>query len=154
MAGAATTGFHTQRSMVAEELVFRRIQDQLLTPVREADPHTWDAATRAGAMLSDHDAINIALARSKLNLSVSQLPQATAKESLSGHDQPLPGGSRRTLRRETSASLQGCGSVRGSPKCRKTPVSANQVTAAIASPASVSTMSPYGRAIAACASGR
>ena len=33
-------------------------------------------------------------------------------------------------------------SVRGSPKCRKTPVSANQVIAATASPSSVSTISP------------
>jgi hypothetical protein len=33
-------------------------------------------------------------------------------------------------------------SVRGSPKCRNTPVSANQVIPAIVSPASVSTISP------------
>ena len=42
----------------------------------------------------------------------------------------------------TSAGLQGFGSVRGSPKCRNTPVSLNQVIAAIALPSSVTTMSP------------
>jgi hypothetical protein len=61
LAGAAISRFETQRRMVAEDLVFRRIHDQLLTPVREADPRTWDAAVRAGADLSDHDAIDIAL---------------------------------------------------------------------------------------------
>jgi predicted ATPase/class 3 adenylate cyclase len=61
LAGAATFRFETQRRLAAEDLVFRRIQDQLLTPVRETDPHTWDAAARAGATLSDHDAIAIAL---------------------------------------------------------------------------------------------
>jgi hypothetical protein len=40
-------------------------------------------------------------------------------------------------------------SVGGSPKCRKRPVPANQVIAAAASPSSVSTNSPRGRAIAA-----
>jgi hypothetical protein len=46
------------------------------------------------------------------------------------------------------------GSVGGSRKCGKTAVSANQVSIAIASPSSVSTSRPYGRAIGACASGR
>jgi predicted ATPase/DNA-binding SARP family transcriptional activator len=61
LAGAATTRFENRRRMAAEELVFRRIQDQLLRPVRETDPRTWDAAARAGGALSDHEAIDIAL---------------------------------------------------------------------------------------------
>jgi predicted ATPase/class 3 adenylate cyclase len=61
LAGAATTRFENRRRMAAEELIFRRIQDQLLRPVRETDPPTWDAATRAGGTLSDHEAIDIAL---------------------------------------------------------------------------------------------
>jgi hypothetical protein len=40
------------------------------------------------------------------------------------------------------------------PKWRKTAVSAKKVIAAIVCPLSVSTMSPKGRAIAACAYGR
>jgi predicted ATPase/class 3 adenylate cyclase len=60
LAGAAAFRFKNQRRMAAEDLVFRRIQDQLLTPARETDPRTWDAAARAGATLSEHDAISIA----------------------------------------------------------------------------------------------
>ena len=48
------------------------------------------------------------------------------------------GGPRGTPLRQTAAIPQRFGSVRGSPKCRKTPVSLNQVIAVIASPASVS----------------
>ena len=44
--------------------------------------------------------------------------------------------------RRTAASPQRLGRVRGSPKCRKTPVSLNQVIAAIAFPASVTTIIP------------
>ena len=61
LAGAATFRFENQRRMAAEDLIFRRVHDQLLTPVREADPRTWDAAARAGATLGDHDAIDLAL---------------------------------------------------------------------------------------------
>jgi predicted ATPase/class 3 adenylate cyclase len=61
LAGAATFRIDNQRRHVAEDLVFRRLHDQLLGPVRETDPDTWDAAVRAGATLSDHDAIDIAL---------------------------------------------------------------------------------------------
>jgi predicted ATPase/class 3 adenylate cyclase len=61
LAGAATVRFKNQRHHLAEDLVFRRLHDQLLGPVRETDPDTWDAAARAGATLSDHDAIDVAL---------------------------------------------------------------------------------------------
>jgi predicted ATPase/DNA-binding SARP family transcriptional activator len=61
LAGAATTRFQKQRRMASEELLFRRIQDQLLTPMRETDPQTWEADARAGGTLSDDDAIDIAL---------------------------------------------------------------------------------------------
>jgi predicted ATPase len=61
LTGAATFRFEHQRRHAAEELVFRRLHDQLLGPAREADPDTWDAAARAGAALSNHDAIDIAL---------------------------------------------------------------------------------------------
>jgi len=61
LVGAATARFENRRRMPAEELLFRRIQDQLLRHVSEVDPRAWDAATRAGAALSDHDAIDIAL---------------------------------------------------------------------------------------------
>jgi hypothetical protein len=60
LAGAATFRFENQRRMFAEDLVFRRIHDQLLAPVRETDPLSWDAAGRAGATLSDRDAIAVA----------------------------------------------------------------------------------------------
>ena len=45
-------------------------------------------------------------------------------------------------------------SVRGSPKCRNRPMSTNHVIAETASPSSVSTRRPYGRAMAARGSGR
>ncbi len=45
-------------------------------------------------------------------------------------------------------------SVRGSPKCGKTLLSANQVIAEICTPSSVRTSSPYGRAIAVWGTGR
>jgi predicted ATPase len=61
LAGAATARYENQRRMAAEDLVFRRIQDQLLTTARRTDPRTWDAAAQAGRTLSDHDAIDIAL---------------------------------------------------------------------------------------------
>ncbi len=61
LAGAATTRFENRRRMAAEDLIFRRIQDQLLTSVRDTDPRNWDAAARAGGTLSDHDAIDLAL---------------------------------------------------------------------------------------------
>jgi tetratricopeptide (TPR) repeat protein len=61
LAGAATTRFEDQPRMAAEELIFHRIEDQLLKPPRETDPQTWDGAARDGRSLSDHDAIDIAL---------------------------------------------------------------------------------------------
>jgi predicted ATPase/DNA-binding SARP family transcriptional activator len=61
LAGAATTRFENQPRMTAEELVFRRIHDQLLIHLRDTDHGTWDAAAQAGGTLSDHDAIEIAL---------------------------------------------------------------------------------------------
>jgi predicted ATPase/class 3 adenylate cyclase len=61
LAGAATFRFENQRRHAAEDLVFRRLHDQLLRPARQTDPETWDAAARASATLSDHDAIDIAL---------------------------------------------------------------------------------------------
>ena len=60
----------------------------------------------------------------------------------------------RDQRRRIPDVRQELGTVRGSPKCGKRPVSVNQVIAATASPSSVSTNSPVARAIAACASGR
>ena len=61
LAGAATFRFEHERRMAAEDLVFRRIDDQLLAPVRQSDPRTWDAAARAAATLSDQEAIALAL---------------------------------------------------------------------------------------------
>ena len=61
LAGAATARFENRRRMPAEELLFRRIRDQLLQHLKEPDPPAWDAATRAGTALSDHEAIDIAL---------------------------------------------------------------------------------------------
>jgi hypothetical protein len=61
LAGAATARFENRRRMMAEELLFRRIQGQLLSSVSGTDPGAWDAATRAGTALNDHDAIDIAL---------------------------------------------------------------------------------------------
>ena len=61
LAGAAAARFDNRPTMVAEELVFHRIHDQLLKPMRDTDPQTWDAAARTGASMSDHDALNIAL---------------------------------------------------------------------------------------------
>jgi predicted ATPase/DNA-binding SARP family transcriptional activator len=57
LAGAASTRFEKRRRMAAEELVFRRIEDQL----REANPQSWDSAAQAGAALGDRDAIELAL---------------------------------------------------------------------------------------------
>jgi hypothetical protein len=61
LAGAATTRFENQPRMAAEELVFRRIHDQLLRHLRASDRGTWDAAQQAGGSLSDHDAIEVAI---------------------------------------------------------------------------------------------
>lgn len=61
LAGAATTRFQNRRRMAAEELLFRRIQEQLPRHMSETDPHSWDAATQAGGALNEHDAIKIAL---------------------------------------------------------------------------------------------
>jgi predicted ATPase/class 3 adenylate cyclase len=61
LAGAATTLVESKTRMAAEELVFRRIQDELVKPVREADPNSWDAAARAGGALNERDAIDVAL---------------------------------------------------------------------------------------------
>jgi predicted ATPase/DNA-binding SARP family transcriptional activator len=61
LAGAATTRFQNRPRMAAEELLFRRIQDQLPRHMSETDPHSWDAATQAGGALNEHDAIKIAL---------------------------------------------------------------------------------------------
>jgi predicted ATPase/DNA-binding SARP family transcriptional activator len=61
LAGAATTRFERRRRMAVEELVFHRVEDQVLRQVRETDPQTWEAAAREGGALNDHDAIDIAL---------------------------------------------------------------------------------------------
>ena len=61
LAGAVTTSFQNLPRMVAEERVFHRLHEQLLKPMRDIDPQTWDAAARAGASMSDHDALDIAL---------------------------------------------------------------------------------------------
>jgi hypothetical protein len=37
------------------------LHEQLIKPMRDTDPKTWDAAARAGAGMSDHDALDIAL---------------------------------------------------------------------------------------------
>jgi hypothetical protein len=58
----------------------------------------------------------------------------------------------RAARRPRSASVAYQGSVRGSPKCGRTPPSWKRVMAAMRSPSSVSTSSPEARAIGACAS--
>jgi hypothetical protein len=61
LAGAASTRFEKRRRMTAEELVFRRIEDQLLKAARDTDPQSWDSAARAGGALGDRDAIGLAL---------------------------------------------------------------------------------------------
>jgi hypothetical protein len=61
LAGAASTRFEKRRRMAAEELVFRRIEDQLLRAVRETEPQSLDSAARAGGALGDPDAIELAL---------------------------------------------------------------------------------------------
>ena len=61
LAGAATARFETRLRMPAEELIFRRIHDELLRRVTETDSGAWDAATRAGVALSNDDAIDLAL---------------------------------------------------------------------------------------------
>ena len=48
LAGAATTAVESSSRMAAEEVVFRRIQDEILEPVRQADPAAWDEAERVG----------------------------------------------------------------------------------------------------------
>jgi predicted ATPase/class 3 adenylate cyclase len=57
LASAASTRFEKRPRMPAEDLVFRRIEDQL----READLQSWDSAARAGGALGDRDAIELAL---------------------------------------------------------------------------------------------
>ncbi len=61
LAGAATARFETRLRMPAEELIFRRIHDELLRRVSGTDPGAWDAATRAGVALSNDDPIDLAL---------------------------------------------------------------------------------------------
>jgi hypothetical protein len=61
IAGAATSRFEERPRMAAEELLFNRIHDQLLKPMRETDPLTWDAAAQAGRQLSDPDVIDTGL---------------------------------------------------------------------------------------------
>ena len=61
LAGAASTRFKQRRRMAAEELVFRRIEDQLSRDLRETDPQSWDSAARAGGALGNRDAIELAL---------------------------------------------------------------------------------------------
>ncbi len=61
LAGAASTRFEKRHRMAAEELVFRRIEDQLPRDLRETDPQSWDSAARAGGALGDRDAIELAL---------------------------------------------------------------------------------------------
>ena len=61
LAGAATALVESKTRMAAEELVFRRIQSELLRPAREADPDSWDAAARTGATLNERDALDTAL---------------------------------------------------------------------------------------------
>jgi hypothetical protein len=61
LAGAASTRFEKRRRIPAEELVFRRIEDELLRGVRETDPQSQDFAARAGGALGDRDAIELAL---------------------------------------------------------------------------------------------
>jgi hypothetical protein len=61
LAGAASTRFEKRRRIPAEELVFRRIEDELLRGVRETDPQSQDFAARAGGALDDRDAIELAL---------------------------------------------------------------------------------------------
>ena len=61
LAGAATTAVESSSRMAAEEVVFRRIQDEILEPVRQADPAAWDEAERVGRGLTGHDAIDLAL---------------------------------------------------------------------------------------------
>jgi predicted ATPase/DNA-binding SARP family transcriptional activator len=61
LAGAANTRFETRRRIPAEELVFRRIEDELLKPARETDSQSRDSATRTGGALGDRDAIELGL---------------------------------------------------------------------------------------------
>jgi predicted ATPase/DNA-binding SARP family transcriptional activator len=61
LAGAASTRFEKRRRMAAEELVFRRIEDELLRDLRQTDPQSWDSAAQAGGALGDRDAIELAL---------------------------------------------------------------------------------------------
>jgi tetratricopeptide (TPR) repeat protein len=61
LAGAASTRFDKRRRMPAEELLFRRIRDQLLRAARETDPQSWDSAARAGGALRERDAVELAL---------------------------------------------------------------------------------------------
>ena len=65
---------------------------------------------------------------------------------------PTPRGGTSCGRRSLQPGFPG--SVRGSRKWGNTRLSPNQVMAEMRSPSSVSTISPYGRAIAPCASGR
>jgi tetratricopeptide (TPR) repeat protein len=61
LARAASTRFDKRRRMAAEELVFRRIEDQLPRDLHETDPQSWDSAARAGDALGDRDIIELAL---------------------------------------------------------------------------------------------
>jgi predicted ATPase/DNA-binding SARP family transcriptional activator len=61
LAGAASSRFEKRRRMAAEELVFRRIEDELLRDLRETDPQSRDSAARAGGAIGDREAIELAL---------------------------------------------------------------------------------------------
>jgi hypothetical protein len=79
LAGAASTRFEKRRRIAAEELLFRRIKEQLPTDVRETEARTGDSAARAGDTLSDHDAIHIALRALKVDRRQARSTQPTAK---------------------------------------------------------------------------
>ena len=87
LAGAASTRFEKRRRMAAEELLFRRIKEQLPTDVRETEARTGDSAARAGDTLSDHDAIHIALRALKVDRRQARSTQPTAKPPI---DTPRP----------------------------------------------------------------
>jgi hypothetical protein len=61
LAAAATTRFEKRPRIPAEELGFRRIEDQLLGALRDTDPQNRDHAARASGALGDRDAIELAL---------------------------------------------------------------------------------------------
>jgi hypothetical protein len=62
----AAQGHETAERSIDEDTIWSRLHDEILTPARtRLGRESWDSATRDGAVLTVHDAINLALARGR-----------------------------------------------------------------------------------------